>query len=80
MASVMLTDNHRFSMGHQIITTLVMLSVLAITLLLLLAARWIHRWIGDMGAGVVSRIMGMILAAIAVNSVLVGIKHYFLLP
>ena len=43
----------------------------------MLAASWIHRVIGDNGASVISRVMGLILASVAVNSVLAGIKAYF---
>lgn len=77
MAVVMLTDNHRFSVPHQIMTTFVMLVILVLTLGLLLSARWIYKLIGDSGASIVSRVMGMILASVAANSVLAGIKSYF---
>ncbi len=56
-----------------------MLSVLVIVLGLMLAARWVHRWIGDSGASIISRVMGLILASVAVASVLAGIKDYFAL-
>lgn len=77
MAVVVLTDNHRFSVTHQITTTLVLLAVLLMTLILLLAARYIHRLIGDSGASIVSRVMGLVLAAVAVKSVLFGLQQYF---
>jgi len=77
MAVVVLTDNLRYSFFHQLLTTGVMFAVLAITLGLLLSARWIHRAIGDAGASIVSRVMGLILASVAVNSVLEGITLYF---
>lgn len=78
MAVVLLTDNHRFSITHQSITTLVMLIVLLITLGLLLTSRWIYRQIGDSGANIVSRVMGLILSSVAASSVLDGIKAYFM--
>ena len=77
MAAVLLTDNHRFSLEHQIITTLVMFTVLLITLVFMLAASRILNVIGEAGASVVSRVMGMILASIAVSAVLQGISLYF---
>jgi len=49
----------------------VMLTALAILLL----SGPLHRVIGDAGAAVISRVMGMILAAIAVNEVLLGFVH-----
>ena len=79
MAIVMLTDNNRYALSEQIITTLVMISVLMITLLLLLGANKIQRYIGNVGAAIISRIMGLILAAVAVNNLLMGIKDFYLL-
>jgi multiple antibiotic resistance protein len=43
----------------------------------MLFASRIHRLIGDSGASIVSRIMGLILASVAVTSALAGIKEYF---
>ena len=77
MAIVLLTDNHRFSLFDQTMTTLIMLSVLLITYLLFLAANSIQRWIGNTGAAVISRVMGLILAAVAINNMLVGIRDFF---
>ena len=37
----------------------------------------ISRMIGDGGANIVSRVMGMILASVAATEVLEGIKLYF---
>ena len=45
--------------------------------LTLRGAGWISRVIGDGGASIVSRVMGLILASIAVNNVLEGIRTYF---
>ncbi len=77
MAVVLLTDKHRFDVSHQLLTTGVLLLVLAIQLLLLLGAPRIGKVIGDAGASVISRVMGIILAAVAMNSVLLGIKAFF---
>lgn len=65
MAIVMLTDNHRFSFTDQLITALIMLSVLGITYVLFLIANRIQKLIGNTGAAVISRVMGLILAAVA---------------
>lgn len=77
MAAVLLTDNHRFSWVHQGVTTLIILSVLLITLIFMLLASRILNVIGEAGASVVSRVMGMILASIAVSAVLHGISSFF---
>ena len=77
LAAVVLTDNQRFDLFNQLITTSVMLTVLLITLLLLLCANFILRIIGKAGAGIVSRVMGLILATVATEHVLSGLKIYF---
>ena len=77
MAIVLLTDNHRFSLFDQTMTTLIMLSVLFITYLLFLPANRIQRWIGNTGAAVIRRVLGLILAAVAINNMLVGIRDFF---
>lgn len=77
MAVVLLTDNHRFHLVQQLVATITMLVVLVITFGFLMLAGPIQRAIGDAGASVVSRISGLILASVAVDSVLSGIKKYF---
>jgi len=77
LAAVVLTDNYRFDFIHQARTASAMLAVLAIVLLILLAANWIYRWIGNAGASIVSRVMGLILASVATTNVLLGIQQFF---
>ncbi|MBA5764325.1 MarC family protein [Vibrio sp. 404] len=77
MAIVMLTDNHRYALFDQAITAGVMLSVLIITLLFLLLASHIHKVIGNVGAAIISRVMGLILAAVALNNLLMGIRDFY---
>jgi multiple antibiotic resistance protein len=78
LAAVVLTDNRNFSFYEQLLTAGVMLSVLVLTLLLLLQANRIYAWLGQAGSTLVVRIMGMILAAIAVEMVLEALAE--LLP
>jgi multiple antibiotic resistance protein len=80
LAVVLLTDNHRFSLVDQSLTSVVMLAVLALTLVLLLLANPIHRLIRESGASIVSRVMGMILAAVAADTVLEGLEMRFMQP
>lgn len=76
-AVVLLTDNHRFSVFHQVETTLVMFAVLLATYFLLKAAARIQKYIGEAGIVIISKVMGLIIAGIAVESSLAGIKKYF---
>ncbi len=77
MACVLLTDNYRFNIQEQALTALMLLAVLIITYLLLRFSIRIQRVIGDMGANILSRISGLLLASIAVDSILVGIQKFF---
>ncbi|KAE9541419.1 MarC family protein [Ursidibacter maritimus] len=76
MAVVLLTDNHRYSLSDQFITTGIMLSVLVITYLLFLAANRIQHLIGNAGAAIISRVMGLILSAVAINNILLGLRDF----
>ena len=77
LAAVLLTENAKYSLAQQGLTALTMLSVLLVVLILMLAASRIYRFIGDGGASVISRIMGLILASVATESTLTGISNYF---
>ena len=77
LAAVMMTENVKFSIVEQVLTLVTMFSVLLIVLVLMLAATRIYRIIGDSGASVISRVMGLILASLATANVLAGIKEYF---
>ncbi len=77
MAVVLLTDNHLYGIQDQLFTTALVLIVIALTSLILLAANKLQDKIGSYGITVISKIMGMILAAYAVQSILTGITHYF---
>lgn len=79
MAVVLLTDNHIYTIPQQFITTLLMILVVFITCLLLLAARFIQNRIGEQGITVISKIMGLILAAYATQSILSGLKSFFMI-
>ena len=77
LAAVLLTDNARYSLVEQAITIGVILAVLAVALVLMLGATLVHRLIGESGASIVSRVMGMILSSVAVANVLAGVSAYF---
>jgi len=79
LAAVLLTENARFDLWQQLQTTATMLAVLLIALMLMLAAQWVNRLIGESGASVISRVMGLILASVATANALAGIKEYFAL-
>jgi len=77
MAVVLLTDNSSSPLVEQVVTSVLMLVVVAIAYLMMRGAGRISQLIGEGGASIVSRVMGMILASIAATNVLEGIKEYF---
>ncbi|PVX31861.1 multiple antibiotic resistance protein [Pasteurella langaaensis DSM 22999] len=77
MAIVLLTDNHRFDLLEQMITAGIMLLVMLFTYFMLLLASRIQPYMGNAGAAIISRVMGLILASVAVNNVLIGVKAFF---
>lgn len=70
LAIVLLTDNNQFAIADQMMTAVVMIGVLAIAYLFMLLAEPIIRLIGNSGAAIISRVMGMILASVAADAVL----------
>ena len=77
LAVVSLTDNSKFNLAEQAETVAQMTLILLITLVLMLLASRIIKIIGDAGASVISRVMGLILASVAVNGIVLGIKQAF---
>ena len=77
MAVVLLTENGTYSLVEQMIVAGLMLIVVGAAYLLMLGAGRISKLIGEGGASIVSRVMGLILASIAATNVLEGIKLYY---
>ncbi|MGB0652335.1 MAG: MarC family protein [Thermoplasmatota archaeon] len=77
MAVVLLTENSRHSIFEQAVTAGIMLVVVGAAYALMLAAPLISRVIGEAGASLVSRVMGLILASIAATQVLEGLAEFF---
>ncbi len=77
LAAVLLTETAIYSFWEQVQTALVMLSVLVLTYILMLLSGFINRFIGNSGASIISRIMGLILASVATTNILIGVSEYF---
>jgi len=77
LGAVMLTNVESFSLTDPGEDSVVILVVLAITLGFMLAAKYIVRVLGDSGINVIGRVMGLILAAVAVDGVLVALAKFF---
>ena len=77
LSVVMLTDNHRYSIEQQMVTAAMMGAVILFSMVLLLLASPIQRVIGTAGASIISRVMGLILASVAVDNILHAVNTYF---
>jgi len=77
LAVVLLTDNTRFSIPEQALTAGIMVVVLLFVLIALLLAGRIQRYLGSAGIMVMTQIMGLILAAFAMQQVLDGLTETF---
>ena len=73
LAVILITDNNVYSLQEQLITTATMLAVLVFTLGLLLLSGRVIKVIGNGGASLLTRIMGMILAALSVEFIMEAI-------
>ncbi|MGO4404124.1 MarC family protein [Bosea sp. RAF48] len=75
MLTVMtITDNSRFSIAEQAETVVQIAIIFAILLGLLFCASRIIAVIGNAGASVISRVMGLILASVAVDGIIRAVK------
>ncbi len=77
MAVVLLMDMHRGWFLMQVLVTCMLGLILFMVYLLMRLSEKVHGWIGNAGASIISRVMGLILASFAANNVLAGIKDYF---
>jgi multiple antibiotic resistance protein len=80
LTAILLTDDDRFNPLGQLATVGVLAAVLLIQLVVLIAAVPISRLIGVAGASVIGRVMGMLLAALAVSMVLGALGDWLNLP
>jgi multiple antibiotic resistance protein len=77
MAAILLTENSKHSIFDQSLTAIMMLLVIFIAWVLMILSTKIFKYIGNGGAAIISRVMGLILSAVAVSNLLEGIKIYF---
>ena len=67
---ILLTDNQIYPLPTQLTTAAITVVILLVTLLLLLLSAPIMRLLGRGGASILTRIMGMVLAALSVELIL----------
>jgi multiple antibiotic resistance protein len=77
---MVLMDNNRFSIGHQLITVLALVLVLVLLLAVFLLGDVLVRVLGSGVINVLRRITGLVLAALSVNLVLNAVVQWLGLP
>jgi multiple antibiotic resistance protein len=77
MVIVLLTENNLHSIPQQAGTAITMCLVVAITYAILRAAESIHRLLGSTGTSVVARVTGLVVTALAVQTMIVGFQNLF---
>ncbi len=77
MAVVLQTDNDIYSPMEQAVITGVLFGILLITWLTLRSAPNLQKILGKTGIDVITRVMGLILAALAMQMILGGISGHF---
>lgn len=80
MAVILITDNHIYTLTQQVITAAVLVSILGITYLMMLLSDKILKLIGQNGAAILVKVMGMLLAALSIELVMeaIGIERWLL--
>ena len=73
---ILLTGQYSGDIGQQVLVHIVMLSVLLIVFLMFMTSGVLERVLGHTGINLVTRLMGMFLAALSVQFVLDGVRAY----
>jgi small neutral amino acid transporter SnatA (MarC family) len=76
IASVLLTENDRFDLHEQLATALVVLAIFLVTYAMFAGAQLVQKLIGATGAMVLSRVLGLILSALAIQTLLEGLRPF----
>lgn len=77
LAAILLTENSQHGILDQSLTALTMLITVFLAWILMALSTKIFKYIGNSGAAIISRIMGLILSAVAVSNILEGFTVYF---
>ncbi|MDE3032420.1 MAG: MarC family protein [Acidobacteriota bacterium] len=79
-AAVVLTNNDVYSIPMQALTVVALVIILGITYVMLFYASFIYRILGNSGAAVIIRVLGLILASLAVEMLAEAIKATYSIP
>jgi len=76
IAAVLLTENAVFTIHEQAITGLIVVAICAFAFVVLAAADLLQRVLGTTGTSVMSRVFGLVLSGLAMQTILDGLRAY----
>jgi multiple antibiotic resistance protein len=76
-AVILATDDYQYTIAQQAVTTTLVLLVLVSCYIAMRSAGLVARALGTVGINVITRVMGLVLAALAVEVIIAGIKTQF---
>ena len=76
IAVVLLTENALFTIHEQAVTGLIVVAICAFAFVVLAAAGLLQRVLGTTGTSVMSRVFGLVLSALAMQTILDGLRAY----
>ncbi len=77
MGAILLTEHSKYGFVDQLLTVSMMLAVIAIAWIFMTLSSCLFKFVGNSGASIVSRIMGLILSAVAIDNILEGVTVFF---
>lgn len=78
IAAVLLTENERFDIPEQTVTGVVVLGIFLLTFAALAGAQRLQQVIGTTGTLVLSRVLGLVLASLAMQTLFDGLRPFLL--
>lgn len=76
IAAVLLTENAIFSIHEQAVTGLVVVAICGFAFVVLAACDLLQRVLGTTGTSVMSRVFGLVLSGLAMQTILDGLRAY----
>jgi multiple antibiotic resistance protein len=78
MSIIILTDNAKFTIPEQMVTAGVLVAVLVLTYIILAASELFQKVLGDTGINVITRLVGLLVAALGIQQIATGINNFLL--
>ena len=76
IAAVLLTENSVFSIAEQALTSVIAIVLCVLTFGVLASSDYLQKYLGSTGTSVISRIFGLVLSALAAETLLEGLRPY----